>query len=86
MTGKHRNWHRAWSRLPNGRLRHISGAEFTVQRGGGYTDINAAPETLAEFQTYELARGVPVHDLAQRLIRLAREAGDWLAWSNAHDR
>ena len=79
MTGKHHNWHRAWSRLPNGRLRHTSGAEFVVSRGNGFTDIDAAPETLGEFQSFELARGVPVHDLAQRLIRLAREAGEWLA-------
>jgi hypothetical protein len=78
MGGKHKNWHRAWSRLPNGRLRHISGAEFKVERGKGYTDINVAPETLDEYQRYELARGVPVHDLAQRLMRLAREAGEWL--------
>ena len=78
MPGKHKNWYRAWSRLPNGRLRHISGAEFEVVRGDSYTDINAAPETLIEFQDYELARGVPVHDLAQRLMRLAREAGEWL--------
>ncbi len=79
MTGKHLNWHRAWSRLPNGRLRHISGAEFILERGEGYTDIRAAPETLDEFQAYELARGVPAHDLARRLIRLGREAGDWEA-------
>ncbi len=78
MTGKHNNWHRAWSRLPNGRLRHISGAEFVVVSGNGFKDINAAPETLAEYQAYELARGVPLHDLAQRLMRLAREAGQWL--------
>ena len=78
MTGKHHNWHRAWSRLPNGRLRHISGAEFVVGSGNGFKDINAAPETLAEYQAYELARGVPLHDLAQRLMRLAREAGQWL--------
>ena len=78
MTGKHHNWHRAWSRLPNGRLRHISGAEFVVERGEGFTDIKAAPETLGEFQNYELARGVPLHDLVQRLQRLAREAGEWL--------
>ena len=77
MTGKHRNWHRAWSRLPNGRLRHISGAELVVVSGNGFKDINAAPETLAEYQAYELARGVPLHDLAQRLMRLAREAGEW---------
>lgn len=78
MPGKHKNWHRAWSRLQNGRLRHISGAEFVPVRGDGFTDIQAAPETLGEFQTFELARGVPVHDLAQRLMRLAREAGEWL--------
>ena len=77
MTGKHHNWHRAWTRLPNGRLRHISGVEFTVEPGDGFTDINTADDTLAEFQAYELARGVPVHDLAQRLTRLAKEAGEW---------
>ncbi len=77
MTGKHHNWRRAWYRLPNGRLRHISGAEFVVVSGNGFKDINAAPETLAEYQAYELARGVPLHDLAQRLMRLAREAGEW---------
>lgn len=86
MSGRHKNWHRAWTRLPNGRLRHVSGAEFTVQRGDGYTDINAAPETLAEFQTYELARGVPVHDLAQRLMRLTREAGEWLQYRDCQRR
>ena len=78
MSGKHKNWHKGWTRLPNGRLRHISGVEFTVEPGEGFTDINAADDTLAECQAYELARGVPVHDLAQRLMRLAREAGDCL--------
>lgn len=78
MTGKRYAWHKAWHRLPNGRLRHASGAEFVLVRGVGFTDVKAAPETLAEFQSHELARGVPVHDLAQRLIRLAREAGQWL--------
>lgn len=77
MTGKHHNWHRAWSRLPNGRLRHDSGAEFIAQPGDGYTDIRVAPETLAEFQAHEMARGVPLHDIAQRLMRLAREANEW---------
>ena len=78
MTGKRYAWHKAWQRLPNGRLRHASGAEFVLVRGDGFTDVKAAPDTLAEFQSHELARGVPVHDLAQRLIRLAREAGQWL--------
>ncbi len=77
MTGKHRNWHRAWSRMPNGRLRHISGAEFILWRGDGFTDVRVAPETLGEYQSFELARGVPVHDLAQRLQRLCREANEW---------
>jgi hypothetical protein len=78
MSGKHKNWHKGWTRLPNGRLRHISGVEFTVEPGEGFIDIDAAPDTLAEYQRYELARGVPAHDLAQRLMRLAREAGEWL--------
>ena len=79
MSGKHKNWHRAWSRLLNGRLRHISGAEFLLLPGDGFTDVKAAPETLGEYQAFELARGVPLHDLAQRLMRLAREAGEWRA-------
>ena len=79
MGGKHQNWHRAWSRLSNGRLRHISGAEFVLVRGDGFTDVRVAPETLGEYQSFELARGVPVHDLAQRLQRLCREANEWHA-------
>ena len=80
MTGKHKNWHRAWSRLPNGRMHHISGAEFIVTPGGGFTDVNVAPETLDECQAFELARGVPLHDLVQRLQRLAREAREASEW------
>lgn len=77
MPGKNKNWHRAWARLPNGRLRHVSGAEFVLIPGDGFTDVKAAPETLCEYQTYELACGVPLHDLAKRLMRLAREAHEW---------
>lgn len=76
MGNKNKNWHKAWRRVGD-RLVHISGAQFVLIEGDGFTDINAAPETLDEFQRYELARGVPVHDLAARLIRLAREANDW---------
>lgn len=74
MTGKHRGWHKAWQRLPDGRLRHASGVEFTVERGDGFTDIRVTPETLDAFQAHEAARGVPIHDMARRLLRLAREA------------
>lgn len=77
MTGKHKNWHLAWSRLPDGRMRHISGAEFTLVRGDGFTDVRVAPETLDEYQTSEMARGVPLHDLIERLQRLCREAHEW---------
>ena len=78
MGGKHRHWHLAWSRLPNGRLRPASGAEPIASRGDGHPDIAVAPEALDAYQAHELARGVAPHDLAQRLIRLAREAGRWL--------
>lgn len=77
MTGKRKNWHLAWSRLPNGRLRHDTGAEFIATPGDGFTDVRVAPETLKAFQAAELARGVPLHDIAQRLMRLAREANRW---------
>lgn len=77
MTGKHYKWHRAW-RWSAGRLVHDSGAAFFVRdAGGGALDVDAAPETIGAFQEFELARGVPLHDLQQRLLRLAREAGDF---------
>ena len=56
---------------------HISGLRFDVVPGDGYTDVLANKATLDEFQTYELARGVPLHDLAARLIRLNKEALEW---------
>lgn len=82
MSGKHKNWHRAWSRLPSGRLRHISGLEFEVTVGDGYTDVVLEPSTMAEFQRHECARGVPVHDLVRRLQRLCYEANDWLKYQS----
>jgi hypothetical protein len=78
MTEKNTNWEKAWTRLPSGRLRHVSGAEFIIEAGDGFIDIDAAPDTLAEYQRYEFARGVSPDELAQRLMRLAHEAGDWL--------
>lgn len=74
MTGRRYAWHKAWQRLPDGRLRHVSGVEFTVERGDGFTDIRVTPDTLAAFQAHEAARGVPIHDMTARLMRLAREA------------
>lgn len=76
MTGKHHNWHKAWRR-DGASLVHISGLRFDVVRGDGYTDILADKTTLDAFQGHELARGVPLHDLAQRLMRLNKEALQW---------
>ena len=46
------NWPKGWTRLPNGRLRHITGVEFTVERCEGFNDIDSAPDTLAEYHRY----------------------------------
>lgn len=82
MTGKRYGWHKAWQRLHDGRLRHVSGVEFTVEPGDGLTDIRVTPESLDAFQAYEAARGVPVHDMTQRLLRLAREASRFLEYNS----
>ncbi len=78
MTGKHYNWHKAWSRLPSGRLRHVSGLEFHIKPGDGFTNVELEQSTMNEFQSHELARGVPLHDLVRRLQRLCVEANDWV--------
>ena len=74
MTGKNFNWHKAWCRLQSGRLRHVSGVEFEFDDVLGW---NTCDDTLAEFYKFEIARGVPLHDLVARLQRLAREASEW---------
>lgn len=77
MVGKKYRWQAAWTRLPDGGLIHSSGLRVTVTRGDGYTDLSADPATLAAFQDFEAARGVPFHDIAARLQRLIREAEEW---------
>ena len=77
MAGKHHNWHRAWRREDSGHLLHNSGLHVLVERGEGYTDLRASPETLEAFQASEAARGVPKHDMLARLQRLVREAEQW---------
>ncbi|MGL4576347.1 MAG: hypothetical protein ACRCV9_16305 [Burkholderiaceae bacterium] len=76
MTSKNYNWHKAWERLPSGRLRHVSGLEFEFSDELGWSTCD---DTLVEFQAFEQARGVPMHDLLERGLRLAREAHDWAA-------
>lgn len=84
MTGKHFGWHKAWHR-DGSRLVHISGMAFIVERGVDdgqpYTDINADESTLAEFQAFELARGVLLKDLTARLMRLNKEAAEFWAFA-----
>lgn len=75
MAGKRKNWHRDWLRLQNGRLRHVSGAEIIV--GDGCATTIAAPETIGRCHAHELARGVPLHNLAARVQRLIREGAEW---------
>lgn len=78
MTGKHHAWQAAWSRLPDGSVRHDSGLTFApIGASDGGIDLMATRESLDAWQRYELARGVPLHDLAKRGQRLAREAGEW---------
>lgn len=70
MSGKHKHWHREWSRL---NLQHTSGAEFTTSGG-----VQHIPATLETFAATEAARGVPAHDMAARLARLEREGAMWI--------
>lgn len=78
MTGKHNNWHRAWSRDQAGHLVHTSGLRVLVQPADdGAIDLEAEEASLAIFQAKEGSRGVPLHDLAARLQRLLREAAEW---------
>ena len=77
MTGKHHNWHRLVPVAKRAPETPHQRRRIRRPRGDGFNDINAAPETLGEFQSFELARGVPVH-VAQRLIRQrARPASGW---------
>lgn len=75
MTNKYQ-WHKEWQRLDNGRLRHSSGIEFEHDDILGWETCN---ETMEQFQSTELARGVPIHDLINRVTRLAKEAAMWAA-------
>lgn len=76
MGGKHKNWHKEWSR-EGSFLVHTSGLRLVVIDGDGFTDIETDDASLAIFQASETSRGVPVHDLAARVQRLVREAAGW---------
>lgn len=75
MSGKHKHWHRAWSRFSEDAALHASGLVVRVDSGG---DAQVVPDSVPGFEAHEAARGVPAHDLAQRRERLTREAVAWL--------
>ena len=74
MTSKSFGWHKSWQALQNGRRRHLSGLEFEHDEDLGWSTCE---DTMDEFQAYEVARGVPLHDIQNRLMRLARECAEW---------
>jgi hypothetical protein len=76
MSSKHYNWHRAWMR-DGDRLVHESGLAVEHDDEFGWS---ATDDTTEVWSRFELARGVPLHDLQARLGRLLREAAQW------HDR
>jgi len=77
MTNKHFNWHKAWSREASGHLLHTSGLRVLVVQGNGFTDLETDEASMAIFQARETARGVPVHQLVERVQRLVKEAQTW---------
>lgn len=74
MTNKHFGWHKAWQRTESGRLWHESGLQLEFDEVLGW---HTCDETLDAFQAFEQARGVPLHDIQSRLMRLVREACEW---------
>ena len=77
MTGKHRNWHKAWSREASGHLVHSSGLRVLVSHDEGGTDLVTDDASMEAWQAFEQARGVPLHDLVARVQRLLKEATEW---------
>lgn len=82
MTSENRKrWQTAWSRLPNGSVKHDSGLTFVLADRDDDdalgSDLLVDQSTMPAFEAHERARGVPAHDLWQRAARLAREAGEW---------
>jgi hypothetical protein len=76
MGGKHKDWHKEWSR-EGAHLVHTSGLRLQVIQGDGYMDLETDDASMAIFQARETSRGVPLHDLAARVQRLIREAAQW---------
>lgn len=73
------NWHKEW-RVVGERRCHSSGLEFEYDEALGWMTCD---DSIDAFTAHESARGVPLHDLQNRLIRLAKECSMWRG-KNAH--
>lgn len=74
MPNKHYKWQVQWQRLPDGNLKHSSGLVVEYDEDLGWQTEDAS---LAIFQASEKSRGVPLHQLHERLQRLLREAAEF---------
>lgn len=73
MSGKHKYWHKEWSR-EGSLLAHSSGLRVEFDEDLGWSTVDS---TLEAWSAFETARGVPPHDQQARLDRLLREAAEW---------
>lgn len=73
MSGKNFGWHHGWHRELPAVVMHISGLKINMMSEGEFVDN----PSIAKFMDYERARGVPDHQMLNRLTRLMREARQW---------
>lgn len=73
MSGKHKDWHKAWRR-DGVRLVHDSGLAVECDELLGWSTTE---DTTEAWSAWEMARGVPLHDLQARMQRLIKEAIEW---------
>lgn len=77
VSGKHKHWHRDWSRTERGQLRHTSGLLVIVTQDADGTDLDADAASLHACRDAEAARGVQMDQMPDRVRRLLREAAEW---------
>jgi hypothetical protein len=53
---------------------HTSGLRVIVTQGDGFADLETDDASMAIFQAREISRGVPMHQLVERVQRLTKEA------------
>lgn len=80
MTGKHYNCHNAWRRDGAGLLVHESGLRVRLEElDDGSLDAVTDDASTEAWSAFELARGVPLHDLQARLLRLVSVLAEGIA-------